>query len=71
MGGLLTMRLCALGGDKIAVAAPFYGAPLGDDSIDWSNLSAKIEGHFAANDDFFPPKPARPSPYIFATSAKT
>ena len=56
MGGLLTMRLCALGGDKIAVAAPFYGAPLGDDSIDWSNLSAKIEGHFAANDDFFPPE---------------
>jgi len=54
MGGLLTMRLCALGGDKIKVAAPFYGAPLGDDSIDWSPLSAKIEGHFAANDDFFP-----------------
>jgi carboxymethylenebutenolidase len=55
MGGLLTLRLCALGGDKIAVAAPFYGAPLGDDSIDWSGLSAKIEGHFAAIDDFFPP----------------
>ena len=56
MGGLLTLRLCALGGDKISVAAPFYGAPLGDDSIDWSNLSAKIEGHFAANHDFFPPE---------------
>ena len=56
MGGLLALRLCALGGDKISVAAPFYGAPLGDDSIDWSNLSAKVEGHFAANDDFFPPE---------------
>lgn len=56
MGGMLTLRLCALGGDSIAAAAPFYGAPLGDDSIDWSNLSAKIEGHFAADDDFFPPE---------------
>ena len=56
MGGMLTLRLCALAGDKIAAAAPFYGAPLGDDSIDWSNLSAKVEGHFAANDDFFPPE---------------
>lgn len=55
MGGLLTLRLCALGGDKISAAAPFYGAPLGEDSIDWSGVSAKIEGHFAENDDFFPP----------------
>jgi len=55
MGGLLSLRLSALGGDKISVAAPFYGAPLGDDSIDWSNLSARVEGHFATNDDFFPP----------------
>ena len=42
-------------GSKISVAAPFYGAPLGDDSIDWSGLTAKIEGHFAENDDHFPP----------------
>lgn len=55
MGGMLTLQLCALGGDKISVAAPFYGAPLGDDSIDWSGVSAKIEGHFAAIDEFFPP----------------
>ena len=54
MGGMLTLRLCALAGDRIAAAAPYYGAPLGDDSIDWSNLSAKIRGHFASNDDFFP-----------------
>lgn len=55
MGGMLALRLCALAGDKIAAAAPFYGAPLGDDSIDWSDLSAKVRGHFAGNDDFFPP----------------
>lgn len=55
MGGMLTLRLCALAGDKITAAAPYYGAPLSDDSIDWSPLSATIEGHFAENDDFFPP----------------
>lgn len=55
MGGMLTLRLCALAGDKISAAAPFYGAPLGDDSMDWSGLTAKVEGHFAENDDFFPP----------------
>ncbi len=54
MGGMLTLRLCALAGDKVAAAAPYYGAPLGDDTIDWSALSAKVRGHFASNDDFFP-----------------
>lgn len=55
MGGLLTLRIAALEGDRVSAAAPFYGAPLGDDSLDWTNLSARIEGHFAASDDFFPP----------------
>ena len=55
MGGLLTLRIAAIAGDRVSAAAPFYGAPLGDDSLDWSNLSAKVEGHFAASDDFFPP----------------
>lgn len=55
MGGMLSLRIAALEGDRVAAAAPFYGAPLGDDSIDWSNLTAKVEGHFAAIDDFFPP----------------
>jgi len=55
MGGMLSLRIAALEGDRVAAAAPFYGAPLGDDSIDWSNLSAKVEGHFASSDDFFPP----------------
>ena len=55
MGGLLTLRIAALAGGRVSAAAPFYGAPLGDDSLDWSNLSAKVEGHMADNDDFFPP----------------
>jgi carboxymethylenebutenolidase len=55
MGGMLTLLVSALQGDKIGAAAPFYGAPLGDGEPDWSNLSAPVRGHFAANDDFFPP----------------
>jgi carboxymethylenebutenolidase len=54
MGGMLTLRIAALQGDKIAAAAPYYGAPLGDGAPDWSNLTAVVRGHFAGNDDFFP-----------------
>lgn len=55
MGGLLTLRIAALEGARVSAAVPFYGAPLGDDSLDWHNLSAAVEGHFADTDDFFPP----------------
>ena len=55
MGGLLTLRIAALEGGRVSAAVPFYGAPLSDDSVDWSNLSAAVDGHFAAVDDFFPP----------------
>jgi carboxymethylenebutenolidase len=55
MGGMLTLLLAALQGDKIGAAVPHYGAPLGDGAPDWSNLTATVEGHFAENDDFFPP----------------
>ena len=59
MGGMLTLMIAALQGDKIAAAAPFYGAPLGDMAPDWSNLSAKVQGHFAEEDDFFGPGPVK------------
>lgn len=55
MGGLLALRIAALEGERVSAAAPFYGAPLGDDTLDWSNLTAAVEGHFAEVDDFFPP----------------
>jgi carboxymethylenebutenolidase len=55
MGGMLALMITAIEGDRVGAAAPFYGAPLGDDGPDWSGLTAKVEGHFAANDDFFPP----------------
>jgi carboxymethylenebutenolidase len=54
MGGLLTLMISALEGERVAAAVPFYGAPLGDDEPDWSGLTAAVEGHFAEEDDFFP-----------------
>ncbi len=59
MGGMLTLMIAALEGDRVAAAAPFYGAPLGDDGPDWSGLTARVEGHFASDDDFFPPDAVR------------
>lgn len=56
MGGMLTLVVAAQHGDKIGAAAPFYGAPLGDSAPDWSGLNAPVRGHFAAQDDFFPPE---------------
>lgn len=55
MGGMLTLLITALQGDRVAVAVPFYGAPLGENAPDWSKLTASVQGHFAENDDFFPP----------------
>lgn len=55
MGGMLTLLIAAQAGDRVKVAVPFYGAPLGDGGPDWSGLTATVEGHFAATDDFFPP----------------
>jgi carboxymethylenebutenolidase len=59
MGGMLAMVLAAKEGDRVGAAAPWYGAPLGDDGPDWSNLSAVVRGHFAENDDFFGPGPVK------------
>lgn len=54
MGGLLALMISAQEGDRVAASAPFYGAPLGDAAPDWSSLTAKVEGHFAEDDAFFP-----------------
>lgn len=60
MGGLLTLVIAAVAGDKVAAAAPYYGAPLDPSSApDWTNLQATVRGHFAENDDFFPPDAVR------------
>ncbi len=54
MGGMLALVITALEGDRVAAAAPFYGAPLGDDAPDWSGLTAVVEGHMASDDAYFP-----------------
>ena len=58
MGGMLTLVIADREGDRVAAAAPFYGAPLGPapGGSDWSGLTALVEGHFAGSDDFFPPE---------------
>jgi carboxymethylenebutenolidase len=55
MGGMLTLVVAAQQGDKVGAAAPYYGAPLGDSAPDWAGLTAPVLGHFAEQDDFFPP----------------
>jgi carboxymethylenebutenolidase len=52
MGGMLTLVVAAQQGDKIGAAVPFYGAPIGQDV---SGITAPVQGHYAENDDFFPP----------------
>ena len=42
MGGMLTLMIASLEGNRVAVAAPFYGAPLEEGATDWSALSAKV-----------------------------
>jgi len=56
MGGLLALVIAARAGSKVAVAVPFYGAPLGEGAPDWTGLTAVVRGHFAGSDDFFPPE---------------
>lgn len=59
MGGMLALVLAAREGDKIGAAAPWYGAPLGDDPPDWSGLTAPVRGHYGGSDDFFAPGAVR------------
>lgn len=56
MGGLLSLVIASIEGDRVVAVVPFYGAPLGEGEPDWSGLTAKVSGHFAENDDFFPPE---------------
>ena len=59
MGGMLSLILAAIRGDKIKAAVPFYGFPQGDSEPDWSGLTASVRGHMAENDDFFGPAAAK------------
>jgi len=59
MGGMLTLILAAIRGDKIKAAVPFYGFPQGPMEPDWSGLTASVRGHMAGNDEHFAPDAAR------------
>ena len=58
MGGMLSLIIAAQRPDKIKAAVPFYGFPQGPAEPDWTQLSAKVRGHMAENDDFFAPDAA-------------
>jgi carboxymethylenebutenolidase len=58
MGGMLTLLVAAMRGDKVAAAMPFYGFPPPDNEPDWSGLTAVVRGHMANPDDFFAPEAA-------------
>jgi carboxymethylenebutenolidase len=55
MGGLLCMVIAAQQGDRVGAAVAYYGAPLGEDAPDLSNLTAPVLCHAAENDGFFSP----------------
>jgi carboxymethylenebutenolidase len=59
MGGLLSFIIAANRPDKVKAVVPFYGFPQGDSEPDWSKLAAKVRGHMAETDSYFPPVAAR------------
>ena len=50
MGGGLALMAACLRPDAMAAAAPFYGGMRPDTVIEWDNLAAVVEGHYAATD---------------------
>ena len=50
MGGGLTLMVACQRPDAVAAAAPFYGGMRPDTRIDWENMTAVVEGHYAEHD---------------------
>lgn len=59
MGGMLSFLIAANRPDKVNAVVPFYGFPQGDMEPEWSKLTARISGHMAEKDGFFPPAAAK------------
>ena len=56
MGGGLALVLGAQRPDAVAAIAPYYGLiPWPEAQPDWSQISARVQGHFAEEDGFFGP----------------
>jgi carboxymethylenebutenolidase len=57
MGGLLAFFIAMNRADVVRALVPFYGFPhagLGHGNVDWSKLEARVSGHMAEQDSFFP-----------------
>ena len=50
MGGGLALMVASQRPDAVAAAAPFYGGMRPDTPVEWDNIAAVIEGHYAAQD---------------------
>lgn len=60
MGGGLALTLACQRPDVITACVPWYGIiPWQNVQPDWSAMRASVLGHFASEDDFFPPDAAR------------
>jgi carboxymethylenebutenolidase len=56
MGGGLALVVAAKRPDTVKAAVPWYGfVPWPDAEPDWSQLDAKVLGHYAENDEYFSP----------------
>ena len=57
MGGGLALMLGSQRGDKVKAVAPFYGLiPWQGAQPDYTQMTAKVQGHYAAEDDYFNPE---------------
>ena len=59
MGGMLSFIIATNRPDKVKAVVAFYGFPQGASEPDWSKLNAKVRGHMAEHDSFFPPDKAK------------
>src|SRR5262249_48515825 len=54
MGGMLAFVLSCMRPDAVRASVSYYGAPIGDQQPDFSQLAAPVLCHVAENDQFFP-----------------
>jgi carboxymethylenebutenolidase len=56
MGGGLALWLASLRPDAVRAVVPFYGLVRDAAQPDWDKMTAAVEGHYAANDEFLDPE---------------
>ncbi|MDY6055981.1 dienelactone hydrolase family protein [Micrococcus sp.] len=58
MGGGFVLALAAQQGERVSAAVPFYGVGQGVPG-DFAGVRAAVQGHYAEQDEMFPPEQAR------------